>query len=140
MAIDGDWIYVCVGKQPWELCCISISTGEMRMLKRVPATGNMAFTIEPGIGIYVTIDTDLGQPDNHRTQFWCVDGAIKHRYVPNEKPADIKKKFTPRDCTPYSNPSESAGDRRQPGDGSGPLATERLHGTVDERSLSRAAR
>ena len=104
MAIDGDWVYVCVGKQPWELCCISISTGEMRLLKTVPATGNMAFAIKPDIGIYVTMDTDLGQPDNLRTRFWCVDGAITYPYLPKEKPADIAKKFAPRDCTPYSNP------------------------------------
>lgn len=103
MAIDGDWIYVCVGKQPWELCRISISTGQSDVLTTAPATGNMAFTIEPNIGIYVTIDTKLGEPDNQHEQFWCVDGALI-KYLPGEKVSEIKTKFVPRDCTPYSNP------------------------------------
>jgi hypothetical protein len=96
MAIDGDWIYVCVGKQPWELCAISISSGEMKVLQTAPATGNMAFAINPEIGIYVRIDTKLGQSDNVRTQFWCVDGTTV-RY-------DDNPEFPRRDCTPYSNP------------------------------------
>lgn len=96
-AIDGDYIYIAGGKNPWNLFSIQRSTQVVKWITTRPATGNMAFMIRPE-GIVVTMDTDLGKPDNLRTQFWLVDGDLSAVYINKVPPP-----FPPRDCTPYVN-------------------------------------
>lgn len=91
-------LYEVYGENPWQLWATDIPTGIGTKLKEVPASGHMAFSDIVGQGWIVTIDTDLGQPDNVRTQWWCLDGNV-YPYTFHVAPP-----VTARNVTPASNP------------------------------------
>lgn len=95
------WIYVAYGEDPWQLWALNIETGDATKLEEVPATGNIQFQDITGQGWIAILDTDLGQPDNVRTKFWCLDG-VAYAYTMGDPPP-----VTARNVTPASNPLTS---------------------------------
>jgi len=97
-------LYAAVGKDPWELVAIDITTGDQTVLKSIPATGNIAFVTgreDAKYGIVCKCDTDLHNPDNVTTQLWCVD-LTTYEYTAGYDPKHLP--FTTRNVTPVSNP------------------------------------
>lgn len=92
------WIYVVYGEAPWQLWALNILTNVATKLYEVPATGNIQFVDISGKGWTAIIDTNLGQPSNVRTQWWCIDGAI-YAYAGGNAPGTGN-----RNVTPQSNP------------------------------------
>lgn len=91
-------IYSAFGEAPWQLWATDISTNVSTKLYEVPAAGNIQFVDITGKGWTAIIDTDLGQPDNVRTQWWLLDGAM-YAYT-----AGVGPPLTARNVTPQSNP------------------------------------
>ncbi len=89
------WIYVAVGKNPWELCALNAETGETRLLQSRPATQVIRLVVMPE-----GVRADLGP--GIQDSWWCVDGEIAHKYVSRYDPTRLP--FKPRNVTPYSNP------------------------------------
>lgn len=92
------YIYVAYGQNPWQLWALNITTGVATKLSEVTATGNVSFANISGQGWIANIDTNLGQPDNVRTQLWCLDGAT-YPYTVGVPPP-----VTARNVTPASYP------------------------------------
>lgn len=92
LQIDLPWVYVAVGKNPWELCALNVSTGEMKILKTIPSTGTMVVKPMPGDnpqGIVAEFVTK-NRAGSVRDSWWCIDGAITK---------DVPSK--PRKVNPY---------------------------------------
>ena len=92
------YVYVVYGESPWQLWALNVSTGATAKLYEVSSTGNIAFSNVAGQGWIATIDTNLGKPDNIRTQWWCLDGAL-YAYSGGSAPGGLG-----RNVTPASNP------------------------------------
>ncbi|MBA3841167.1 MAG: hypothetical protein H0X39_00850 [Actinobacteria bacterium] len=95
---SSKWIYVAFGQNPWQLWALNITTGTATKLYEVTSTGNIQFVDIVGQGWTAIIDTALGQPNNVRTQSWCLDGAM-YTYTAGGSPP-----VTGRNVTPQSNP------------------------------------
>lgn len=99
------YIYVAYGQDPWQLWALNITPGPnmgvATKLYEVPATGNIAFTNISGEGWVAVIHTNVGQPDDIVTRWWCLDGAI-YEYTSGEPPPAGAP--ATRNVTPASNP------------------------------------
>lgn len=102
------FVYVAYGQNPWQLWALNItpgpSFGTATKLYEVTATGNISFSNISGQGWVATIHTNLGQPDNVTTKWWCLDGAI-YAYTQGQPPPSGAP--ATRNVTPASNPLAS---------------------------------
>lgn len=95
MAVDTNtatkYCYIAVGKSPWELVALNLTTGVQTLLATRPSTGVMAFSFKPE-GIVVQMGT--GVTDS----WWLIDGALAQRYVTGYTVPSLT--FTPRSVAP----------------------------------------
>lgn len=94
------WIYVAYGEDPWQLWALNITTGVASKLDEVPSNGNIDFADISGQGWVATLDTNLGQPSNVRTRYWCLDGA-KYPYDTGAFTADNATEIFTKAANPF---------------------------------------
>lgn len=96
------YAYVGYGEDPWQLWGLNLQTGVATMLFQPAAggTGQVTFQKQPE-GWVANCDSDIGKPDNVRTQLWCIDG-VTYPFTTPYNPLTLP--FTPRSVTPASNP------------------------------------
>ncbi len=97
---DGDWLYVLVGQQLWELVAVYVPTGVATTLATASTHASANFQIKSG-GLTARLYTNVGLPSQTIQQVWCVDGVA----VPYTGGSNPPAPYAPRAVTPYtSNP------------------------------------
>ena len=99
LCADGDWLYVLVGEDIWEVVAVNLRTTTKTQTILNPTTTPIArawFEQKPE-GMTVKLQ-ESGQPDS---QLWIVEGKLypyDEHYIPGDLP------FPQGNTTPYTNP------------------------------------
>ena len=93
LCADGDWLYVLVGEDIWDVVAVHVPTKTQTILKTSTVNAWAEFERKPE-GMTVKLQKSAQPVD----QFWVADGNW-YPYVAGQPPP-----FAPRDTTPYVNP------------------------------------
>jgi hypothetical protein len=94
---DGDWLYVLVGEEKWELVAVHVPTKASKLLATEEMNAWAYFVLKPG-GLTVQLVKNNNMPGEVVRQWWLINGELE-QYVENAAPPG-----GPRDLTPYTNP------------------------------------
>ncbi len=98
---DGDYLYVLVGQQKWDIVSVRISTHTATTLATETVNPWAFFVVKPE-GLTAQLISNYGTMSEVRTQYWLIDGALV-TYVDGYDPLLLP--FTHRDVTEYVNPT-----------------------------------
>lgn len=103
-------VWAVYGQTTWQLWFVTLA-GVATMHYEVPSTGHIAFQNIPNKGWVAQIHTDLGQPDDVFTQWWCLadptnpNGQLYAYSVGVDPPAGLARNVTPLE-NPLVNPPD----------------------------------
>ena len=77
MVVDPPWVYLSIGKKPFELAAINAETGESKVLMTRDDPDNWLGVGEGWAGVRAIYTTGRGQKDKEKHEFyWCADGNL----------------------------------------------------------------
>ncbi len=96
---DGDWLYVLVGQEIWDVVAVHIPSKTQTVLA-TETVNPWAYFVQKPEGLTVQLVKNNRIAGEVVSQYWLIDGALVP-YVAGYSPGALP--FTHRDVTPYKN-------------------------------------
>lgn len=93
--VDGNYLYVLVGQEFWDVVAVNLSTFTQTILRTTGANSWAYFEEIAGQGLTVRLATNGVNTE----WFWVNNGAVAGAYTPGNPPP-----FAPHDVSKYDNP------------------------------------